>query len=110
MIADGELSFTHNRPDNFQTHTSWASYSPTDSNFSLGSPDGSYTWSTGPDITLSGYSFTGLESRTLANVSMIMHISIPDSLPSDEISITIEANGPEKLVKTIARTFGAVNR
>ena len=110
MIADGELSFTHNRPDNFQTHTAWASYSPTDSNFSLGSPDGSYTWSTGPDITLSGYSFSGLESRTLANVSMILHISIPDSLPSDEIRITIEANGPEKLVKTIARTFGPVNR
>ena len=110
MIADGELSFTHTRPDNFQTHTSWASFSPTDSNFSLGNPDGSYTWSTGPDITLAGYSFTGLESRVLANVSLIMHISIPDSLPSDEIRITIEANGPEKLVKTIARTFGPVNR
>ena len=110
MIADGELSFTHNRPDNFQTHTAWASFSPTDSNFSLGNPDGSYTWSTGPDITLSGYSFSGLESRVLANVSLVMHISIPDSLPSDEIRITIEANGPEKLVKTIARTFGPVNR
>ncbi len=110
MIADGELSFTHNRPDNFQTHTSWASFSPTESNFSLGNPDGSYTWSTGPDITLSGFSFPGLESQVLANVSLVMHISIPDSLPSDEIRITIEANGPEKLVKTIARTFGPVNR
>ena len=68
MIADGELSFTHNRPDNFQTYTAWATYSPTDSNFSLGNPDGSYTWSTGPDISLTGYSFSGLESRVLANV------------------------------------------
>ena len=110
MIADGELSFTHNRPDNFQTYTSWASFSPTDSNYSLGNPDGSYTWSTGPDITLSGYSFTGLDSRVIANVSLVMHITIPDSLPSDEIRITIEANGPMKLVKTIARTFGPVNR
>ena len=76
MIADGELSFTHNRPDNFQTHTAWASFSPTDSNFSLGNPDGSYTWSTGPDITLSGYSFSGLESRVLANVSLVMHLSL----------------------------------
>ena len=82
MIADGELSFTHNRPDNFQTYTAWATYSPTDSNFSLGNPDGSYTWSTGPDIILTGYSFSGLESRVLANVSMVLHISIPDSLPS----------------------------
>ena len=52
MVADGELSFSHHRPDNFQTHTAWATYSITDSNFSIGSPDGSYTWSTGPDITV----------------------------------------------------------
>ena len=110
MIADGELSFTHDRPDNFQSHTSWATYSPTDSNSTLGEPDGSYTWSKGPDIALSGYDFEGLHTREIANVSMILHISIPDALPSDEIRITIEANGPERLVRTIARTFGPVNR
>ena len=110
MVADGELSFTHNRPDNFQTHTAWATYSVTDSNYSLGMPDGSYTWSKGPDITVSGYSFTGLDTRILANVSMILYISVPDALTSDEIRITIEANGPERLVKTIARTFGPLNR
>ena len=110
MVADGELSFTHNRPDNFQTHTAWATYSVTDSNYSLGMPDGSYTWSKGPDITVSGYSFTGLDTRILANVSMILYISVPYALTSDEIRITIEANGPERLVKTIARTFGPLNR
>ena len=110
MVADGELSFTHNRPDNFQTHTAWATYSVTDSNYSLGMPDGSYTWSKGPDITVSGYSFTGLDTRILANVSMILYISVPAALTSDEIRITIEANGPERLVKTIARTFGPLNR
>ena len=110
MVADGELSFTHNRPDNFQTHTAWATYSVTDSNYSLGMPDGSYTWSKGPDITVSGYLFTGLDTRILANVSMILYISVPDALTSDEIRITIEANGPERLVKTIARTFGPLNR
>ena len=110
MIADGELSFTHERPDNFQSHTTWATYSPTESNYSLGEPDGSYAWSKGPDITLSGYDFEGLQTREIANVSMIMHISVPDALPSDEIRITIEANGPERLVRTIARTFGPVNR
>lgn len=110
MIADGELSFTHERPDNFQTHTAWASYSPTDSNSSVGEPDGYYTWSKGPDISLSGYAFDGLQTREIANVSMVLHISVPDALPSDEIRITIEANGPERLVRTIARTFGPVNR
>ncbi len=110
MVADGELSFSHHRPDNFQTHTAWATYSVTNSNFSLSSPDGSYTWSTGPDITVSGYSFDTLEDKVLSNVSLILHISVPDALPSDEIRITIEANGPEKLVKTITRTFGPINR
>ncbi len=110
MVADGELSFTHERPDNFQTHTAWASYSPTNSNSSVGEPDGYYTWSKGPDISLSGYAFDGLQTREIANVSMVLHISVPDALPSDEIRITIEANGPERLVRTIARTFGPVNR
>ena len=110
MVADGELSFSHHRPNNIQTHTAWATYSVTDSNFSLGSPDGSYTWSTGPDITVSGYSFNTLEDKIFANASLILHISIPDALPSDEIRITIESNGPERLVKTITRTFGPINR
>ncbi len=110
MVADDELSFTHERPDNFQTHTAWASYSPTNSNSSVGAPDGYYTWSKGPDISLSGYAFDGLHAREIANVSMVLHISVPDALPSDEIRITIEANGPERLVRTIARTFGPVNR
>lgn len=110
MVADGELSFTHDRPDNFQTYTAWASYSPTNSNSSIGEPDGYYTWSKGPDISLSGYAFDGLHSRLIANVSMVLHISVPDALPSDEIRITIEANGPERLVRTIARTFGPINR
>ena len=41
---------------------------------------------------------------------MILYISVPAALTSDEIRITIEANGPERLVKTIARTFGPLNR
>ena len=110
MIADGELSFTHDRPSNYQTVNSWASTSPTDSNSSLGEPDGYYTWSKGPDITVTGYSFTGLSTRVIANVSMILHLEVPDALPSDEIRVTIEANGPQRLVRTIARTFGPMDR
>jgi len=46
----------------------------------------------------------------IANVSMVLHIEIPDALTSDEIRITIAANGPERLVRTIARTFNGVYR
>ena len=110
IVADGELSFTHARPDNFASTTIWGATTPTDSNASTGAPDGYYVWSRGPDITLEGYAFTGLSGRVIANVSMVLHIEIPDALTSDEIRITIAANGPERLVRTIARTFNGVYR
>ena len=52
MVADGELSFTHDRPDNFEVETSWAQSSITDSNSSTGLPDSFYTWSRGPNINI----------------------------------------------------------
>ena len=110
IVADGELSFTHARPDNFASTTIWGATTPTDSNDSTGAPDGYYVWSRGPDITLEGYAFTGLSGSVIANVSMVLHIEIPDALTSDEIRITIAANGPERLVRTIARTFNGVYR
>ena len=54
MVADNELSFTHERPDNFMTQTSWASSSTTGSNYSLGTPDTYYSWSRGPEISVGG--------------------------------------------------------
>ncbi len=110
MVADSELSFTHNRPSNYATITSWATNSPTGSNSSTGQPDSYYTWSKGPDITIEGYSFQAVNTNVISNVSMVLHISVPDALPSDEIRIIIDVNNQEKLVKTIARTFGPLNR
>jgi len=110
MIADGELSFTHSRPSNFQTVNSWATTSPTDSSSSTGAPDGYYDWSKGPDITTSGYIFTGLDNLEIANVSLILHLEVPEELPSDEIRVIIEVDGVERLVSTIARTFGPLDR
>ncbi len=110
MIADGELSFTHSRPSNFQTVNSWATTSPTGSSSSTGAPDGFYDWSKGPDITTSGYSFTGLENLEIANVSLILHLEVPEELPTDEIRVIIEVDGVEKLVRTIARTIGPLER
>ena len=39
MVADNRLSFTHNRPANYNEITSWATDSPTEDNLSIGSPD-----------------------------------------------------------------------
>ena len=110
MIADGEMSFTHSRPDNFEEHTSWASSGCSDCNATFGAPDGFYSWSKGPDITMGGYSFTGLHSMEIENVSLVLHISIPDELPSDEVNVILQNHGSDILVTTFARTLSAVNR
>jgi hypothetical protein len=110
MIADGEMSFTHSRPDNFDEHTSWASSGCDDCNATFGSPDGFYSWSKGPDITMGGYSFTGLQSMEIENVSLVLHISIPDELPSDEVNVILQNQGSDILVTTFARTLSAINR
>ena len=110
MVADGELSFTHNRPDNFQYSTSWASSSITNSNATLGEPDSYYTWSKGPNITMAGYDFSGLHGMLVANISLVLHFSIPDVLNQDSVRVILQNHGSDKLVVTYARTFGPIYR
>jgi len=108
MVADDELSFTHDRPENFGEITSWSSFSPTSSNYSTGNPDGFYTWSRGPNITLEGFDFNAMDSLILANVSLVIHFEIPDVLYSDSVRIILGGTGSEKLVKTYTRTISGV--
>jgi len=110
MVADNELSFTHNRSENMAEITSWASYSPTGSNSTLGEPDTFYTWSKGPDITMQGYDFSGLDGLLVANVSMVLHFSIPDVLNQDSVRVILQNHGADQLVATYARTLGPVHR
>ena len=110
MVADGELSFTHGRPDNFQYSTSWASNSITNSNATLGEPDSYYTWSKGPNITMAGYDFSGLHGMLVANVSLVLHFSIPDTLNQDSVRVILQNHGSDKLAVTYARTFGPIYR
>lgn len=108
IVADGELSFTHNRPENYNEYTAWSEFSPTSSNYSIGSPDSFYTWSRGPNITVGGFEFDGMNSLILSNVSLVVHFEIPDVLYSDTVRIILGGTGSEKLVKTYARTVSGV--
>jgi len=110
MIADGEMSFTHSRPDNFDEYTSWASSGCSECNATFGEPDGFYSWSMGPDITMGGYIFSGLHSMEIENVSLILHFSIPDPLPSDEVNVIMQNHGSDILITTFARTLDALDR
>ena len=108
IVADGELSFTHDRPENFDEYIGWSESSPTSSNYSTGIPDGFYTWSRGPNITVEGFGFEGMSSMVLTNVSLVIHFEIPDILYSDTVRIILGGVGSEKLVKTYSRTVSGV--
>jgi hypothetical protein len=110
MVADGELSFTHARPANFATQTSWSESSPTDSNYSIGASDSYYTWSKGPNITVGTFDFAGLNTFAIENVSLVLHFEIPEALNQDSVRIILQNTGSDKLVKTYTRTFNGVYR
>ena len=110
MVADNELSFTHERPDNFETHTAWATNSPTSSNYSLGEPDTYYSWSKGPEITVGGFDYTGLYDKDIENVSLLLHFEIPNALYQDSVRIILENTGTDKLVREFAHTPSGVFR
>ena len=111
MVADNELSFTHERPDNFLTQTSWASYSPTSSNYSLGEPDTYYSWSKGPEITVGGFDYTGLYDKEIENVSLLLNFEIPNALYQDTVRVILEdVDEPDKLVREFAHTSSGVFR
>jgi len=110
MVADGELSFTHVRPANFATQTSWSESSPTDSNYSIGASDSYYTWSKGPNITVGAFDFAGLHTFAIENVSLVLHFEIPEALNQDSVRIILQNTGSDKLVKTYTRTFNGVYR
>ena len=110
MVADSELSFTHARPDNFAEFTAWASSSSTGSNATFGEPDDFYSWSTGPTITMSGYSYSGLHDLIIENVSLVLYFSIPDALNQDEVNVLMQNHGADRLVQSYAKTLGGVDR
>ena len=77
MVADDHLTFMHERPENLVAQTVWATATPTDSNASLGAPDGAYTWSTGPDIDVNGFDVSGLTNYAVRDVTLLLAIEVP---------------------------------
>ncbi|MCS5536282.1 MAG: hypothetical protein NZ802_10545, partial [Candidatus Poseidoniales archaeon] len=128
MVADGRLSFTHNRPVNHNEITAWAMTSPSDDNLSIGYPDcfkptsepvcdndfdgdsdGGFAWTKGPIIELSNFDMTEGSPNSIVNVSLVVAFRIPDSLQQDSVQFIVESGGTQHLVKTYAHTMGEVN-
>lgn len=109
MVADDKLSIINNRPLNLGEQTVWASSTSTDSNASIGSPDGAYSWSRGPVIVVDGFDVSAIENLDYYGAKLLLHIQIPDALYQDSVRISIEWGGTYELVKNWAHTTGAIN-
>ncbi|HIF46128.1 MAG TPA: hypothetical protein EYQ73_04955 [Candidatus Poseidoniales archaeon] len=104
MISDSHMTLGIDLPQNIESSTVWASATSTDSNASIGYPDGAYTWSTGPDITLNTFDLSPYLSRTIISVDLMIHFDVPDALQQDKVRISVINNGIHDLVKTWGNT------
>ncbi len=128
MVADGRLSFTHNRPANYNEITAWANFSPSGDNLSIGYPDcfkpasdpvcdndldgdsdGGFAWTKGPIIELSGFDLSGGSDYEIVNVSLSVAFRVPEPLQQDSVQIVVESGGTQHLVKTYAHTMSELN-
>lgn len=128
MIADDRISFTHTRSDNHDDFISWADFSPTGDNLSLGAPDcptpgtipvcdangdgvsdGGYSWSKGPTIETQSFDLTEGGTNAIVNVSLVVSFRIPETLQTDSVDIVVQSNGQSHLIKTYAHTMNPVN-
>ena len=109
MVADQRITMAHHRPVHLDTMAVWAGTSPTDSNYSIGQPDGASTWSTGPEIKLTNFDVSGLTDYTMVEVHMKAVIQIPEALTEDTVRISIQHSGGYDLLKTFAHTQGGLD-
>ncbi len=104
MVADGHMTMGISLPHHLETQTVWASTTSTDSNATLGPPDGAYTWSLGPDITVGGFDVSSYSTNTIVSVELVIHFEVPDPLLQDKVRFSVINNGIHDLVKTWGNT------
>nr|AIF19845.1 hypothetical protein [uncultured marine group II/III euryarchaeote KM3_87_G11] len=109
MVTDGHLSFTHSRPEYFTEGTGWALYSPSESNMSLGVPDGGYTWSKGPTIDLENFDSSAFYGSDIINVSVKIAFAVPEVLGDDEVRFQISWGSNMELIRSFAHTQAPID-
>ncbi len=109
MVADQRLTFLHDRPLNQDSMTFWAQSTPTDSNNSLGQPDGAVTWSAGPEIQLSTFSAIGSTDYDILNVEVVVAFSVPDPLYQDSVRFSMNYDGQYESLVTFSNTQSSLD-
>ena len=108
MVADGHMTMGISLPEHLDHQTVWATSTSTNSNASIGAPDGAYHYSTGPDITVGGFDVSGLSGNAIEKVELVVHFDIPDALQQDKTRFSVVNYGLHDLVKTWSNTQGGL--
>jgi len=111
IIADGKLSLTHQRSQNLKEMTFWSTNSNSGHESAEGTPDGSYSISSGADIDLSGFDFSSLNNYPLVSTTLIVSFRISDGLNDDRVEFSISSNVGVFMVHSYSSTFseGEIN-
>ena len=104
MVADEHMTLGIDLPEHIDNQIIWASSTSTNSNASIGAPDGAYHFSTGPNITLGGFDVGSLTSNSIENVELVVHFNIPDALLQDKTRFSVIDGKLHNLVKTWSNT------
>ncbi|PXY71857.1 MAG: hypothetical protein CXX80_11685 [Methanobacteriota archaeon] len=105
MVTDGHLTFDHNRSLNTQSSIIWSTTNSTIGHGSAtGSPDNYVAVSSGPEIIVGGFQYTGMESYPILSIALVMTFNIPNPLYSDSVRASIEVDGMNHLVKEFSHT------
>lgn len=108
MLADSHITMGIELPEHLDEHTFWASSSSTDSNATLGMPDGAYTYSTGPDIRVGGFDVDSYIDNQIRDVHLLIHFEIPDRMTNDKARFSVINSGVYDLFKTWSNTQGGL--
>ena len=104
MVTDNHMTMGIELPEHLDDQTIWASSTSTNSNASLGAPDGAYHYSTGPDIRVGGFDVTSLTGNSIKTVELVVHFDIPDALQQDKTRFSVIDGTTYDLVKTWSNT------
>ncbi len=109
MVADNRMTLLHSRPNNYQSLTTWAGNSATDSNYSTGSPDLQFTYTSGPIIELDSFDTSSMNSYELVSVSVVAAFHIPDNLEQDQVQIVMKYDGNFENLVTYVNTQSPID-
>jgi hypothetical protein len=106
MVLDNRLTFMHERPTNIDGVLFWSQYSSSNSNYSIGAPDGASTWTTGPEIVVETF-YTGAYTQyEILEVSFTSAFQITDTLQQDTVRISIQTSEGFDVIQNFAHTQG----